>query len=175
LLFDRIRNERNHSNSNSDGNHSRNPLPSNVLNQNSLSSQLSTVSSDREAFSRWRDRQYYGPRRWISKDEFQIDKDSGINFIVHKLCGRGISLYILETKKKDVSSASPIWISDELQSWKNKKTLKFKKIAALYSEFIAISECGVLHQWKWADVDPFKSEVCTVIQKPSDYLFHLYI
>lgn len=34
---------------------------------------------DRDSFSRWRDRQYYGPRRWLEtalKDSWE--KDSGI-------------------------------------------------------------------------------------------------
>lgn len=38
---------------------------------------------DRDSFSRWRDRQYYGPRRWFqsSREETQWEKDNGSNFI----------------------------------------------------------------------------------------------
>lgn len=41
----------------------------------------SGAGSDRDSFSRWRDRQYYGPRRWFqsARDETQWDKDSGKN------------------------------------------------------------------------------------------------
>lgn len=37
------------------------------------------AGSDRDSFSRWRDRQYYGPRRWFhgSRDESQWEKDTG--------------------------------------------------------------------------------------------------
>lgn len=36
-------------------------------------------AADRDSFSRWRDRQYYGPRRWFqnSRDETQWEKDNG--------------------------------------------------------------------------------------------------
>lgn len=36
-------------------------------------------NTDRDSFSRWRDRQYYGPRRWFqnSRDDSQWDKDNG--------------------------------------------------------------------------------------------------
>lgn len=56
--------------------------------------------------------------------------------------------------------SSPIWISEELQPWHDKSnSLRFQKIAALYSEFVAISEGGDLHQWKWTEMEPYKSEV----------------
>lgn len=29
----------------------------------------------------------------------------------------------------------------------------------MYSEFIAVSETGELHQWKWSEAEPYKSEV----------------
>lgn len=36
-------------------------------------------NSERDSFSRWRERQYYGPRRWYqsSRDESQWEKDNG--------------------------------------------------------------------------------------------------
>ena len=37
-----------------------------------------TLSSEREAFGRWRDRQYFGPRRWFQTGrEENWDKDTG--------------------------------------------------------------------------------------------------
>lgn len=67
----------------------------------------------------------------------------------------------IDSKKKDPAAmSSPIWISEELQPWPDKNNaLKFKKIAAIYSEFIGISENGDLHQWRWSDIEPYKSEV----------------
>lgn len=54
---------------------------------------------------------------------------------------------------------SPIWISEELQPWPDKVFIRFKTIGALYSEFIALSENGELHQWRWSDLEPYKSDV----------------
>lgn len=36
-------------------------------------------ASDRDSFSRWRDRQYFGPRRWLETAlrDSALDKDSG--------------------------------------------------------------------------------------------------
>lgn len=41
-----------------------------------------SANTERDSFSRWRDRQYYGPRRWFqsSRDDSQWDKDNGKNF-----------------------------------------------------------------------------------------------
>lgn len=36
-------------------------------------------------------------------------------------------------------------------------SLRFTQIAALHSEFIAISTKGELHQWRWADSEPYKN------------------
>lgn len=76
-----MRSERNQSSSTgvSDNTQSRaSTIASSVLSgANSLSAQISSVSADREAFSRWRDRQYYGPRRWLNKDDYVWDKDAG--------------------------------------------------------------------------------------------------
>ncbi|XP_068157779.1 E3 ubiquitin-protein ligase hyd isoform X1 [Drosophila tropicalis] len=148
LLFDRIRSERNNANSNNaDNNQSnRNSTSSTgvLAGSSTLSAQISSVNADREAFSRWRDRQYYGPRRWISKDDYTWEKDA-------------------DAKKKEPSSMlSPIWISEELQPWPDKGSIRFKTIGALYSEFIALSENGELHQWRWSEPEPYKSEVDNV-------------
>ncbi|XP_014208162.1 E3 ubiquitin-protein ligase UBR5 isoform X2 [Copidosoma floridanum] len=95
---------------------------------------------DRDSFSRWRDRQYYGPRRWLEtalKDSW--DKDPDI-------------------KKKELASQSPLWISEDLEWWNDRgdATPRFTQIAALYSELIAISSTGQLYQWRWSDSEPYK-------------------
>lgn len=43
-----------------------------------------SAPSDRDSFSRWRDRQYYGPRRWFtsSREDSQWDKESGKIFVI---------------------------------------------------------------------------------------------
>jgi len=65
-----------------------------------------------------------------------------------------------DSKKKEPSPMlSPIWISEELQPWPERSSVRFKTIGALYSEFIALSEGGDLYQWRWADAEPYKSEV----------------
>ncbi|XP_016930962.4 E3 ubiquitin-protein ligase hyd [Drosophila suzukii] len=142
LLFDRIRSERSNANANAaDSNQSTRSTTSGaaLTGSSGLSAQIS-VNADREAFSRWRDRQYYGPRRWISKDDYTWEKDA-------------------DSKKKEPSPMlSPIWISEELQPWPEKSSVRFKTIGALYSEFIALSEGGDLYQWRWADAEPYKSE-----------------
>ncbi|XP_017873446.1 PREDICTED: E3 ubiquitin-protein ligase hyd isoform X2 [Drosophila arizonae] len=148
LLFDRIRSERNSaSSSGTDNNQSNRTSASSsgvIAGSASLSAQISSANADREAFSRWRDRQYYGPRRWISKDDYTWDKDT-------------------DPKKKEPSSIpSPIWISEELQPWPDKPSTRFKTIGALYSEFIALSENGELHQWRWSDLEPYKSDTDNV-------------
>lgn len=81
LLFDRIRSERNNASSSSAENNQSNRTSASstgvIAGNASLSAQITSANADREAFSRWRDRQYYGPRRWISKDEYTWDKDTG--------------------------------------------------------------------------------------------------
>ncbi|XP_022226183.2 E3 ubiquitin-protein ligase hyd isoform X3 [Drosophila obscura] len=143
LLFDRIRSERNNSNTNNaESNQSNRSTTSggSISGNSGLSAQIS-VNADREAFSRWRDRQYYGPRRWISKDDYTWEKDA-------------------DSKKKEPSSMlSPIWISEELQPWPDKTSVRFKTIGALFSEFIALSDNGDLYQWRWSDSEPYKSDV----------------
>lgn len=97
--------------------------------------------ADRDSFSRWRDRQYYGPRRWFqnARDETQWEKDT-------------------DSKKKDSSSGLPLWISDDLEIWPERDSpVRFTQIAALHSEFIAVSTKGELHQWRWCDQEPYKN------------------
>ncbi|XP_006566770.1 E3 ubiquitin-protein ligase UBR5 isoform X2 [Apis mellifera] len=96
---------------------------------------------DRDNFSKWRDRQYCGPRRWLEsalKDSW--DKDS-------------------DNKKKELASQSPLWISEELEWWHERSSdlaPRFIQIASLYSELIAVSAGGQLYQWKWSESEPYK-------------------
>ncbi|XP_076270049.1 E3 ubiquitin-protein ligase hyd isoform X5 [Rhynchophorus ferrugineus] len=90
---------------------------------------------DRENFSRWRERQYFGPRKWLeSSRENSYEKDS-------------------ENKKKE--NSCPLWISDDLEFWPEPAP-KFSQIATLYSELIALSSNGQLYQWKWNEHEPYK-------------------
>ncbi|XP_068628932.1 E3 ubiquitin-protein ligase hyd isoform X10 [Battus philenor] len=105
-------------------------------------------------FSRWRERQYFGPRRWLESAlrDTSWDKDGGNNF---------------ENKKKDSAmAASPLWVSEELEYWDS--NIRFTHIAATYSELIAISTNGQLHQWRWADSHPYQRNDCS----SSNSLYH---
>ncbi|CAB3231410.1 unnamed protein product [Arctia plantaginis] len=97
-------------------------------------------------FSRWRERQYFGPRRWLESAlrDTSWDKDGGNNDGA-------------ESKKKDSSmTASPLWVSEELEYWDS--NIRFTHIAATYSELVAISTHGQLHQWRWADAHPYQRD-----------------
>ncbi|XP_055677423.1 E3 ubiquitin-protein ligase hyd isoform X6 [Lutzomyia longipalpis] len=99
------------------------------------------ASADRDSFSRWRDRHYFGPRRWFhtAREESAWDKEA-------------------ETKKKEVASGLPLWISDELEAWPEKDTApRFTQISCLHSEFIGVTAKGELHQWRWGDQDPYRN------------------
>ncbi|XP_069354271.1 E3 ubiquitin-protein ligase UBR5 isoform X7 [Maniola hyperantus] len=101
-------------------------------------------------FSRWRERQYFGPRRWLESAlrDTSWDKEG------------------VENKKKDSAmTASPLWVSEELEYWDS--SIRFTHIAATYSELIAISNHGQLHQWRWADAHPYqRSDASGVIYHP---------
>lgn len=98
-------------------------------------------NNDREAFGRWRDRQYFGPRRWFqsTRDDVQWEKEQDLK------------------NKKDLTSGFPLWVSDDLEFWHEKEQVRFTQIASLYSEFIGVSTKGELHQWKWSDAEPYKN------------------
>lgn len=52
----------------------------------------------------------------------------------------------------------PLWISDDLEIWPERDSpVRFTQIAALHSEFIAVSTKGELHQWRWSDSEPYKN------------------
>lgn len=61
-------------------------------------------------------------------------------------------------KKKDLNSGAPLWVSDELEYWpEREQPLRFAHIAAMHSEFIGVTVKGELHQWRWADADPYRN------------------
>ncbi|XP_054273224.1 E3 ubiquitin-protein ligase UBR5 isoform X2 [Macrosteles quadrilineatus] len=93
-------------------------------------------SADRDSFSRWRDRQYFGPRRWLET----ALRDSA---------------WEPDNKKKEFATASPLWMSDDVEFWPEPAP-KFTNIAALHSELIALSSNGQLYQWKWNETEPYK-------------------
>lgn len=63
--------------------------------------------------------------------------------------------FLVENKKKDSAmAASPLWVSEELEYWDS--NIRFTHIAATYSELIAISTHGQLHQWRWSDAHPYQ-------------------
>ncbi|PNF40327.1 hypothetical protein B7P43_G05782, partial [Cryptotermes secundus] len=96
---------------------------------------------DRDSFSRWRDRQYFGPRRWLESAlrDSTWDKDP-------------------ESKKKEFAAQSPLWMSDELEFWpeRGEPVPQFSLLAALYSELIAVTSSGQLYQWKWNEPEPYR-------------------
>lgn len=64
-----------------------------------------------------------------------------------------------KNKKDSAMAASPLWVSEELEYWDS--NIRFTHIAATYSELVAISTQGQLHQWRWADAHPYqRADVC---------------
>lgn len=151
LLFNRIRSDRNQVNSgnadssnNSKKNSTTSPSGSTLSCAGSTSGTLPTVNAD--SFSRWRERQCYGQRRWFAKDDTVWEKD---------IDGKRSTSF--------VGNVSPLWISEELQAWPERGSpIRFQKIASLFSEFIGLSESGDLHQWKWSENDTYKSDIQNV-------------
>lgn len=71
------------------------------------------------------------------------------------MCAKSFGLSKAESKKKDSAmAASPLWVSEELEYWDS--SIRFTHIAATYSELVAISTHGHLHQWRWADAHPYQ-------------------
>jgi hypothetical protein len=88
-------------------------------------------------------------------------------------------LDILDNKKKELASQSPLWISEELEWWherSNDSVPRFIQIASLYSELIAVSASGQLYQWKWTEHEPYKNaEVLLNILIAHFYEIYLFI
>ena len=53
--------------------------------------------------------------------------------------------------------ASPFSFGEDLHFWldKDENCARFRQIAALHSELVAVSVDGKLCQWRWNDVEPF--------------------
>eukprot|EP00096_Caligus_rogercresseyi_P012405 TRINITY_DN5185_c0_g1_i1.p1 TRINITY_DN5185_c0_g1~~TRINITY_DN5185_c0_g1_i1.p1 ORF type:complete len:2971 (-),score=851.59 TRINITY_DN5185_c0_g1_i1:151-9063(-) len=108
------------------------------------------INAERDSIFRWRERQYFGPKRWLEtalRDPAWQDKDED------------------GSKKRGESSSagcpSPLWLGDELEFWpeKNgKEPLRFSKIVALHSELVAVSNGGQLYHWRWCDLSPYRAD-----------------
>ncbi|KAL3179297.1 hypothetical protein MRX96_038194 [Rhipicephalus microplus] len=80
-----------------------------------------------------RERHYSGSRRWLET----ALRDSSSDLA-------------------DAKKMSPLWLSEEPEYWPDKGT-KFVHIVALFSELVALSSTGQLHQWKWSEPEPYKN------------------
>lgn len=116
----------------------------------------SESASNREVF-RWRDRQYYGgPKRWLEsalRDSTWQDKEDSND---------GSKKSASHASANSDANQSPLWLGDDLEFWpeksNSKERLKFVKIASLNTELIAVSEKGILYQWRWADMTPCRHD-----------------
>ena len=96
---------------------------------------------------RWRDRHFFGPRRWLEttlRDTWFERDPEGI-----------------KKKGKVAGQASnPLRLFDELEFWPDKGGngigLRFTHIAAMYSELSALSATGQILSWKWSDPEPYR-------------------
>jgi E3 ubiquitin-protein ligase EDD1 len=120
------------------------------------------AGADRDSFSRWRDRQYFGPRRWLENalrepwnnnsgdGHGESSKSSKSHGTGQQSSGGGNSV--------SMNYNSPIWLSDEIEYWPDiGKNVKFVAIAAMHSELIALASNGQIHQWKWIDIEPYRN------------------
>ena len=124
--------------------------------------------TDRDSFSRWRDRQYFGPRRWLEnalREPWNNSDGSGESgrSSSSKAPGQaGPSGSGPQASSTPLNQSSPIWLSDEIEYWPDgTRNLKFTAIAAMHSELIAIGTNGSIYQWKWIDVEPFRHHEVT--------------
>ncbi|XP_029848951.2 E3 ubiquitin-protein ligase UBR5 isoform X8 [Ixodes scapularis] len=88
---------------------------------------------DRDSLFRVRERHYSGSRRWLES----ALRDSSSDLA-------------------DAKKLNPLWLSEEPEFWPE-KGVKFVHIASLYSELVALSSTGQLHQWKWTEAEPYKN------------------
>ncbi|XP_073983563.1 E3 ubiquitin-protein ligase hyd isoform X3 [Rhodnius prolixus] len=120
-------------------------------------------TGERDSFSRWRDRQYFGPRRWLETAlrDTSWDKDGVKGHLEPTIEKYGEwSGFPIHNKKKEVSGGNPLWMSDDVEFWPEKDgigTPRFVNITALHSELIAVSSTGQLHQWKWSESEAYRS------------------
>nr|CAD7394223.1 unnamed protein product [Timema cristinae] len=112
---------------------------------------------DRDSFSRWRDRQYFGPRRWLESAlrDSTWDKE--------------VIISVSDAKKKEFATQSPLWMSDDLEFWPERgieSAPQFCLIAAMHSELIAVSMGGQLYQWRWNEAEPYRHPENSTIHHP---------
>jgi hypothetical protein len=109
--------------------------------------------TSRDVF-RWRDRPYYsGPKRWLEsalRDSSWQDKEDS-NDAKKSASGSG-----------NDANQSPLWLGDDLEFWPDKsgakEKIRFVKIAAMSTELVAVSEKGILYQWRWSDMTPHRHD-----------------
>jgi len=130
----------------------------------SSSTAASSSSGDRERDNifRWRDRQYFGPKRWLES----ALRDSGA-WSADGPPQSGSGQRSDEDMKKrggdqqaggSAGHQSPLWLGDELEMWPEKGGVRFSRIAALNGELVAVSDKGHLYQWRWCDLTPFRGD-----------------
>lgn len=124
-------------------------------------------TGERDSFSRWRDRQYFGPRRWLenalrepwnnnSNDSNQGDTAVRTKSNSQSQAGSGGSANNSGTSTSNQSS--PIWLSDEIEYWPDSsRNLRFVAISAMHSELVAVGANGLVYQWKWIEVEPYRN------------------
>ena len=99
---------------------------------------------------RWRDRHYSGPRKWLSNAllTVRVAQTPDAAAVAAAAAAAG--------KKKDVRDVmtdSALDVCDALHWWPG--GTRFTHIAALHSELVAVDSLGQLHQWRWADKEPW--------------------
>ena len=113
-----------------------------------------TSEADRDNIFRWRDRQYFGPKRWLETALRDTAWHEGDKERREEKGGGG----------GGVGGPSPLWLGDELEWWPDRQggnNIRFSTIAALHSELVAVSTSGYLYQWLWTDLSPPRSDVMT--------------
>lgn len=120
------------------------------------------AAADRDSFTRWRDRQYFGPRRWLEnalREPYSNNGGEGDNSrsTSSKAAQQGQAGTSSGTgpHSSQLNQSSPIWLSDEIEFWPD-NSKRFTSIASMHSELIAIGTNGLIHQWKWTDVEPYR-------------------
>ena len=73
-------------------------------------------------------------------------------------CGldTGSSSTTAASRKRDSCQLNPLFVSEQLEWWST-EARKFVGIMGLYSELVAVSVTGQLHQWRWSDSEPFRA------------------
>ena len=94
--------------------------------------------------------------------------------VLYLLCRINVAAYLFILGKKfhqlipiisagdSGANQTPLWLGDDLEFWPEKSNakerLRFVKIASLSTELIAVSEKGILYQWRWSDMTPHRHD-----------------